>query len=94
MKFKFFLKEDMEAWQKKKREEELAMPAQERLKNIENHLCSRVYKYKHPNNLEDLKFYKKFKPGSFWKKIEYCVSKEHHPVNHDKVMKFLRKNIK
>lgn len=66
----------------------------EKVDEIEKHLCSYVWKYEHPNNIEALKLYKKIKPGSFWKKIDNCVTKEHHPVNADKVMKFLRKHIK
>lgn len=95
MKFtNYILREGMKEWSKKQREKQLALPTPERLKELEKSFSSLVIKYKHPNNLEDLRFYKKFKPGSFWKKIEKVVSQEHHPTNTKEVMKFLRKNIK
>jgi len=95
MKFEKFIKEDMAAWSKKKREEELALPASQRVKEIEKNLTGIVGgNYKHPNNIEDLQFLKKYKPGSFWKRIETIVRHEHHPMKTDDVLKFLKSKIK
>jgi len=87
-------KSPMQVWSEKRRKKELALPAVERLKEIEKGLSSRLHKYKHPHNLEDLRFYKKYKPRSFWKKLEGIVKQEHHPIKTPEIMKFLRKNIK
>jgi len=95
MKFtNYILREQMKEWSKKQRETELALSTPERIKVIEKKFSSLVFKYKHPNNLEDLRFYKKFKPGSFWKKVDNAVTQEHHPSSAEQVMKFLKKNIK
>jgi hypothetical protein len=87
-------KTSMQIWREKARKKELALSSPERIKDIEKHLVGTIEGYKHPDSIEDLKFLKKFKPGSFWKRLSSIVIQQHHPTKHDEIMKFLRKNIK
>lgn len=87
-------KTSMQIWSEKQRKKELALPSSERVKIIEKHLVGTIEGYKNPQAIEDLKFLKKFKPGSFWKRLSSIVIQQHHPTKHDEIMKFLRKNIK